>query len=112
VSTRETKNEATEAIPSTGRPACVRRGHLDHHVGPVEPLPQLDRLRDRAGGVVGEVGRALEGDEAVAPIRGVVRRPQEVGGASHVFERQLEEQLLGALDTPASRSACRRFMYV
>ena len=69
-------------------------GHLDHHVGPREPVPQLDRLLDGRRGVVGEVGRALEGDEAVAPVARLVGGAQQVGGAADVVERELEEQLL------------------
>ena len=45
-------------------------------------------------GVVGEVGRAFEGDEAVAPVAGVVGRAQQVGGAADVVEREREEELL------------------
>ena len=67
---------------------------LDHHVGPREPVPQLDRLLDRRRGVVGEVGRALERDEAVAPVARVVGGAQQVGGAADVVERELEEELL------------------
>ena len=69
-------------------------GHLDHHVGPGEPAPQLERLLDRGLGVVGEVGRALERDEPVASVALVVGGAQQVGGPADVVERELEEQLL------------------
>ena len=140
-STRETKNEATEAIASIGVAAAhasfqarevgvddllvardreqqrdvdvdpargqlldrrhpgVRGGDLDHHVGSFEPVPQLDGLLDGGRGVVGEVGRALEGDEPVAPGARVVDGPQQVGGPADVLERELEEQLLRVTDT-------------
>ena len=51
-----------------------------------------------AGGVVGEVGGALEGHEAVAPAAGVVGGAQQVGGAADVVEREREEQLLRVAD--------------
>ena len=136
VSTRETKNEATEAmrvdrLPARHAPleagevgvddllvardgeqqrdvdvdaaggelldrgdAGLGGGDLDHHVGPREAAPELERLLDRRRGVVGEVGRALERDEAVAPAAGVVGRAQQVGGAADVVEREREEELL------------------
>ena len=50
-------------------------------------------------GVVGEVGRALEGDEPVAPGARVVGRAEQVGGSADVLERELEEQLLRVADT-------------
>jgi Transaldolase/Fructose-6-phosphate aldolase len=58
----------------------TRRGgrDLDHHVRPVEPVPEVDRLLDRRLGVVGEVGGALEGDESVAPLARVVGWTQQV----------------------------------
>ena len=146
-STRETKNEATEAIASIGlaaahasfqarevgvddllvardreqqrdvdvdaargqlldrRHAGLGGGDLDHHVRPCEPVPQLDGLLDGGRGVVGEVGRALEGDEPVAPGARVVGGAQQVGGAADVLERELEEQLLRVTDTGGDRGA-------
>ena len=69
-----------------------RGGDLDHHVRTGEPIPQSDRLLDGAGGVVREVGRALERDEPVAPVARVVRRPQQVGGTADVVERELRRR--------------------
>ena len=70
-------------------------GDLDHHVGSVQALPQVLGLRERAVGVVGEVGRALERDQAVVSGRAVVRRTQQPSRLTDVVERQCEEQLLG-----------------
>ena len=53
----------------------------------------------------GEVGRALEGDEPVAPGARVVGGAQQVGGSADVLERELEEQLLRVTDTGGDRFA-------
>ena len=133
---RETKNEATDAIPSHRQArvdpaleaaqirlddllvaldgeqqrdvdvdaaggqlldradAAAGRRHLDQHVGEIEPVPELERLGDRRLGVVGDVGRALERDEAVTPAAALIRRTQGRRRAAHVVERDREEQLL------------------
>ena len=80
-------------------------GNLDHHVGPREALPQLERLLDGRRGVVGEVGRALERDEPVAPVAGVVGRAQQVGGTADVVEREREEELLRVAHARGDRRA-------
>ena len=67
---------------------------LDHHVGPRETTPKIESLLDGGLRVVGEVGRALERHEPVAPTAGLVDGTQQVGGAAHVLERDHEEPLL------------------
>ena len=56
-------------------------------------MPEVERLGDRRLGVVGDVGRALERDEAVVAAAAFVGRPQDRGGTADVVERDREEQL-------------------
>ena len=80
---------------------------LDHHVGPRETTPEIERLLDGGVSVVGKVGRALERHETVAPTAGLIDGTQQVGGAADVLERDREEPLLrGAApgDAPSSSS--------
>ena len=81
------------AVSSSMAGIRLGRRHLDHHVRPVEARPELDRLLDRRVGVIGEVGRALEGDEPVAAVALVVGGAQQVGRTADVLEREHEEQL-------------------
>ncbi len=72
-----------------------RRGrHLDHHVDAVHRLPQTTGLVERGLGVVGEVGRDLQADVAVAAAAAVVDRAQDVGDVLDVVDGQ---DLVGAL---------------
>ena len=80
-----------------GTPASVA-GTLIITFGRDEARPEVERLLDRGGGVVGEVRRALEGDEPVAAGARVVDRKQQVGGAADVVEGEREEQLLRVAD--------------
>jgi hypothetical protein len=68
---------------------------LDHHVRKIQPPPELARLGDCPLRVVGQVWRALEGDEAVVTAGRVGGRAQHSGRAADVFQRDLEEELLG-----------------
>ena len=76
-----------------GIPAAVA-GTLIITLGRASRPQSSTRLLDRGRGVVGEVGRAFEGDEAVAPAARLVDRTQQVGGAADVVEREREEELL------------------
>ena len=87
------------------RHSRLRRRHLDHDVGAGQPDPQLERLRDGRGRVVGEVRGALERDEPVAAVARVVGRAQQVGGAPDVVQRELEEQLPRARRRRGARPA-------
>ena len=78
----------------SARPGA-RAGDLDHHVGLVESPPQVAGLGDGRFLVVGEIGSALEGDEAVASLAGFIDGAQLAGGCADVVERQREKQLLG-----------------
>jgi hypothetical protein len=66
----------------------ARRRHLDHDVVAAGGLGEPFRLGDRRGRVHREIGRDLEADEAVAAAGRLVHRPQHVGGAADVFERE------------------------
>ena len=78
-----------------GGQAGLGRRDLDVHVRAVDLGPQLLGLRDRRVGVVGEVGRDLDRDAAVDAVRGVVDRPEDVGGVAHVVGGDLEDRLVG-----------------
>ena len=80
-----------------GIPAAVA-GHLDHHVGSREPLPESS-----ACSIVAAVSSARSGvhskeTKPSRPVAGLVGRAQQVGGAADVVERELEEQLLRRAD--------------
>ena len=70
-------------------------GDLDHQVGAVHPRPQLFCLRQGGGGVVCQVGADLQADVAVAALRLLVERQEQVGGSLDVLDRQGEEDLFG-----------------
>ena len=67
---------------------------LDHHVRLIEAPPELERLGDGRLGVVGEIRRAFERHETVAPVARVVGRAQLPRRSANVIECELEEQLL------------------
>ena len=58
--------------------AGQRRRDLDEQVGPVDDLPQFDRLQDRLVRVVGQTGVDLDGNPTVEPVAGFVRLGQHV----------------------------------
>ena len=68
--------------------AFIGPGDLDHQVRPIDARPQPPRLGDRAGGVVRQLGRDLHADVAVAGVGVVIDRPEDVGGAAQVGDRQ------------------------
>ena len=75
--------------------AGLGRRDLDVDVRAVDLGPQLLGLRDRRVGVVGEIGRDLDRDPAVDAVRGVVDRPEDIGGCAHVVGGDLEDRLVG-----------------
>ena len=87
-----------------GTPAAVA-GTLIITFGRSSASPELERLLDRRLRVVGEVGRALEGDEAVAAVARLVGGAKQVGGAPDVVERELEEDFLRVV-VPRRAASC------
>ncbi len=75
------------------RQAFPGRRHLHHQILALDVLPQPLGLRDRALGVVGEIGRHFQADKAVAALGGVINRPQHVGGILDVLDRDGLEQI-------------------
>ena len=51
---------------------------------------------DRPRGVMRELGRHLEGNVSVFAAGGFVHRTEAIGGDHQVFDREFEEQILGA----------------
>ncbi len=68
------------------RDAFGRAGNLDHYILATDGLPQPARFFERALGVAGEIGRDFEADVAVAALRAVVHRPQNIGGILNVAD--------------------------
>ena len=69
---------------SDRRQAGHRRGDLDQEVGPVDDLPQLDRLQDRLVGVMGEARIDLDRYPAVDAVGLLVLLGQHVAGVADV----------------------------
>jgi hypothetical protein len=69
-------------------------GTLIIALGCAESLPQVERLRDRGLGVIGEIRGALERDEPVAAVALVECGAQLAGRPAHLVEREREKQLL------------------
>jgi hypothetical protein len=63
-------------------------GDLDHGVGPVDALPQVERRGDRAVGVVRERGGDLDTDEAIGSVGACEHRRERVGGGAHLLDRE------------------------
>ena len=59
-------------------------GNLDQHIGPVDDLPQLDRLQDRLVGLVRQSRVDLDRDPAVDAVGGHPLRPENVAGPADV----------------------------
>ena len=81
-----------------GIPASVA-GTLIITLGRARRLQSVERLLDGGRGVVGEVGRALERDEAVAPVAGVV------GGRSRSAARPTSSSASAKNSSCGSRDA-------
>ena len=79
--------------------------NLDHRVGPGDPGPQLERLLDRGLGVIGDIGGALEGHEAVATASSRRRRAAVGRRPADVVERDREEELSAVAAPAAARAA-------
>ena len=72
-----------------------RAGHFDHQVFAAHRFPQAARFVDGLLSLVREVGRNLQAYVAVARLRPIVNRAQEVGGVLNVLDRQLLVASLG-----------------
>ncbi len=79
---------ASEQLPDGGKAGRGPRD-LHHQVGPVHGRPQPQRLADRRFRVVGEIGRALQADIAVAPLRGLIDALEGVGGGADVGDGEM-----------------------
>jgi hypothetical protein len=68
-------------------------------------VPHLERLHHCGLGVVGEVGGALEGDEAVPAATRFVDGAQNGGRPADVFQGQLEERFPRIIGTGVKQGA-------
>ena len=88
-------------ICSDGGDPFAGGGDLDHQVGQVDALVQAAGRFDGPGGVAGQAGRHLEGDEAVAAAALVVDRAQHPAGVGDVVDYEFP---VGVLDLLSARS--------
>ena len=70
-------------------------GYLDHQVVAMHRAPQVPSLLDRAVGVMGQVRRDLEADEAVGALGCVVHWSQGVAGGLDILDREPLVERLG-----------------
>ena len=90
-----TGTPAKIASSIAGRPSFVP-GILMNRLG--RPLARADLgCRQRAGGVMGQQRRHFQRYPAVHAVGLVVNRPEQIGGARKILERQLEEKRLTRL---------------
>ena len=70
-------------------------GDLDHHVGPVDGLPQVDGVGDGGVGVEGQPRVHFDGHPAVASGGGGVDLGQHVAGGADIVGGQGADGLVG-----------------
>ncbi len=88
-----------------GRHTLGGCGDLDHQVGTVDTLLEVERIGDAALGAVRRFGRHLQADEAVRAPGAIVDGSQDVGGPLDVGDGQAHEDVLGVVDARGEQLA-------
>jgi hypothetical protein len=87
-----------ERLPNGGD-ACRCGGNLHHQVRAINRVPEAPHLRERPFGILCQIGRDFDADEAILPLRALIGGAQQVSDRLHVGHRQCLINLLGTLSS-------------